>query len=164
MEENVEKKSFKLLPVNWNKNPFWIFIVVGILILIIIMPFDKFEKKQSESVLYPQIQSDENIHSDSPKTEEKLEEILSKIEGVGNVKVMITYKQNQSSGNVLSDSFYYRSNESEQEITVSDVEGVLIVCEGGNRPETIELISETIQALFPVDVHKIKVTRLRKSN
>ena len=160
----MEKKNIKRFPINWNKNPFWIFIAAGLLILIIIMPFDKIEKKQSESLLYKGTQTDEKKQGEMPDTEEKLEDILSKIEGVGNVKVMITYKQNQTSQNTLGESFLYRTDESDYECSVSDVEGVLVVCEGGNRAETIELISETIQALFPVDVHKIKVTRLRKSN
>lgn len=40
------------------------------------------------------------------------------------------------------------------------IEGVVVVAEGGGNSRTISQISETIQALFPVEAHKIKVVEM----
>lgn len=43
------------------------------------------------------------------------------------------------------------------------VEGVLIVAQGGNNAVTVKNISEAVLALFPVEVHKIKVVKMSES-
>lgn len=40
------------------------------------------------------------------------------------------------------------------------IEGVVVVAEGGGNSRTISQISEMIQALFPVEAHKIKVVEM----
>ncbi len=40
------------------------------------------------------------------------------------------------------------------------IEGVVVVAEGGGNSRMISQISETIQALFPVEAHKIKVVKM----
>lgn len=40
------------------------------------------------------------------------------------------------------------------------IEGVVVVAEGGGNSRMISQISETIQALFPVEAHKIKVVEM----
>ena len=43
------------------------------------------------------------------------------------------------------------------------VEGVVVLAQGGSRPETVRDITEAVQALFHVDTHKIKVMKLKES-
>ena len=40
------------------------------------------------------------------------------------------------------------------------VEGVLVVAEGGDNSSVILAITDAIQALFGVDVHKIKIVKM----
>lgn len=40
------------------------------------------------------------------------------------------------------------------------VEGVLVVAEGGGESKTVKNISDAVLALFPVEVHKIKVVKM----
>ncbi|NBH12613.1 stage III sporulation protein AG [Lachnospiraceae bacterium] len=40
------------------------------------------------------------------------------------------------------------------------VEGVLVVAEGGGDAKTVKNISDAVLALFPVEVHKIKVVKM----
>ena len=40
------------------------------------------------------------------------------------------------------------------------VEGVLVVAEGGEDAKTVENISDAVLALFPVEIHKIKVVKM----
>ena len=72
-------------------------------------------------------------NSYSTELEERLEELLGNMKNVGKVKVMIT---SQKSG---------------------DVEGVVVLAEGAKDAVVIRNITEVVQALFQVDVHKIKV-------
>ncbi len=43
---------------------------------------------------------------------------------------------------------------------VPKVEGVLVVAEGGGNAKTVKNISDAVLALFPVEVHKIKVVKM----
>lgn len=41
-----------------------------------------------------------------------------------------------------------------------DVEGILVVAEGGGNAQVAKNISDAVLALFPVEVHKIKVVKM----
>ena len=72
--------------------------------------------------------------------ENRLEEVLGEIEGAGNVQVIITYQEDEK------------------------VEGVAVVCEGGDNAVTVQSITEVVQALFDVKPHKIKVIKGNQTN
>ena len=72
-------------------------------------------------------------NSYSTELEERLEELLGNMKNVGNVKVMITSKKS------------------------GEVEGVVVLAEGANNAVVVRNITDVVQALFQVDVHKIKV-------
>lgn len=44
---------------------------------------------------------------------------------------------------------------------VPDVEGVCVIAEGGANGNVAKNISEAVQALFPIEVHKIKVMKMK---
>ncbi|MEI3220461.1 MAG: hypothetical protein V8S08_13640 [Lachnoclostridium sp.] len=44
-----------------------------------------------------------------------------------------------------------------------EVEGVIVIAEGGDNPVVIQNISEAVQALFGVDTHKIKIMKLNQN-
>lgn len=123
--------------------------------------------------------------------EKRLEDILSRIEGVGNVKVMITLKAT-SEKIVLKEVAYDKSNEhtgteaniirenyKEEESVVfqedsdgntvpyvikenvPEIEGIAVVAEGGNNTNNILKITNVVQALFGVSPHKISVIGMR---
>ena len=108
-----------------NKKKQWlILLLVGILLVVIAIP----TKSETE----------EKGIGDSKKwsateTEQRLENILSQMQGIGEVHVMITYRDE----NV--------------------VEGVVVVAEGGEQGVIVQKITEVVRALFDVDSHKIKV-------
>lgn len=47
-----------------------------------------------------------------------------------------------------------------QKENLPTIEGIVVVAEGGGNGKTISDISETIQALFPVEAHRIKVVKM----
>lgn len=119
------------MPQNiWNKllgnkkNQWLILLLVGILLVVIAIPTKS--KTEEKSVGASKEWS-------TSETEQRLENILSQMQGIGEVHVMITYRQE------------------------NEVEGVVVVAEGGEQGVIVQKITEVVRALFDVDSHKIKV-------
>ncbi len=124
--------------------------------------------------------------------ENKLEQTIGGIEGAGKVLVMITLKNNgekildkNQSYESSSETLKEEGSESNQSDTKSepetvlveqdgntgpiviqelypDIEGVVVVCEGGENSNLSLRIKEAVQALFSVDAHKIVVCKLEE--
>ncbi len=119
------------MPQNiWNKllgnkkNQWLILLLVGILLVIIAIPTKSGTEEKG-------IVDSKNWSTS--ETEQRLVNILSQMQGIGEVHVMITYRDE----NV--------------------VEGVVVVAEGGEQAVIVQKITEVVRALFDVDSHKIKV-------
>ena len=119
------------MPQNiWNKllrnkkNQWLILLLLGILLVVIAIPTKSGTEEKGV------VDSKEWSTSE---TEQRLENILSQMQGIGEVHVMITYRQE------------------------NEVEGVVVVAEGGEQGVTVQKITEVVRALFDVDSHKIKV-------
>lgn len=119
------------MPQNiWNKllgnkkNQWLILLLVGILLVIIAIPTKS--GTEEKGIV-------DSKHWSTSETEQRLVNILSQMQGIGEVHVMITYRDE----NV--------------------VEGVVVVAEGGEQAVIVQKITEVVRALFDVDSHKIKV-------
>ena len=122
------------MPQNiWNKllgnkkNQWLILLLVGILLVVIAIP----TKSDTEKDTGFRMTEDEDANA--TEMEKRLESILSQMQGIGEVHVMITYRQE------------------------NQVEGVVVVAEGGEQGVIVQKITEVVRALFDVDSHKIKV-------
>jgi stage III sporulation protein AG len=73
--------------------------------------------------------------------EAELADILSCMEGVGKVKVMITWKGGEG----------------------SDVEGVFVVAEGAQNATVCADILSAVQSLFSIEAHKITIAKMSVS-
>ncbi len=104
----------------FDKNQWLLVALVGILLVVIAIPTQSTEKDVTEA---------------STEIEKRLEEMLVKVDGVGEVSVMITFQEDDV------------------------VEGIVVVAEGGGEAVVVQKVTEVVQALFPVDSHKIKVIR-----
>ena len=107
-----------------KKNQWLILLLVGILLVVIAIP-----TSSSADINYSNETSDWNV----TETEGRLEKILGQMHGVGEVHVMITYRDEMQ------------------------VEGVVVVVENGGNAVVVKQITEVVGALFHVDAHKIKV-------
>ena len=124
--------------------------------------------------------------------ENKLEQTIGGMEGAGKVLVMITLKDNGEKildKNQPYESQSVKSKEdgkeseqttirSDQETVLieeggdtapiviqefyPDIEGVVVVCEGGDNSELALHIKEAVVALFSIDAHKIVVCKLQQ--
>lgn len=110
--------------------------------------------------------------------EEELKELLQKVDGVGNAEVMITLKasnekvtlkDNASKGDTTEektvlvensdqDSSPYIIQEKEPEI-----EGIVIVCQGGDDSVIKREITDAVGALFSIESHKIKIMKSKEA-
>ena len=122
--------------------------------------------------------------------EHKLEQVLGQMEGVGKVSVMVTVadqgediiekdKTEHTSTVTNTDSrsmemtaekesgeeTVYEESGGEKAPCVSkeilpEIEGVLVVAEGGDSPRIVSDISDAVKALFQVEAHRIKVVKM----
>ena len=122
MLQNIWKK----LSEN-KKNQWIILLLVGILLVVISIPTKTNTKTETGR------ETSEENEINSTETEQRLENILSQMQGIGKVHVMITYQEK------------------------SNVEGVVVVAEGAGNGVIVQKITEVVRALFDVDSHKIKV-------
>lgn len=88
MQDFMQKiKGKKLKRSDWL-----ILVLAGILILIIALPTDTKGKKQAEEAKENISKENNTMEASKDEIEQKLEDILEKIDGAGEVKVMITYQ------------------------------------------------------------------------
>lgn len=172
-----------------GKDVMLIIILIGGLLAVLLLPVQKENKAEGESgqEVLSEVQSHKQEDYEA-KLEERLERILRQVEGVGEVEVMITLaasskevvekdvtlQQTWAQGEEHSVTDSVRDKEETtvytdlgsgnapyvvQEI-YPEVQGVLVVAEGGDDSSVNLAIVEAIQALFNIDVHKIKIVKM----
>lgn len=115
--------------------------------------------------------------------ERRLEETLSLVDGAGRVRVMITLKDNgarvvekdtsrqtgaglsgEGTTDVSESSVFERTGDGEQPFVSNEltpqVEGVLVVAEGGGDSLVKQNILQSIMSLFPLEAHKITIVKM----
>ena len=97
--------------------------------------------------------------------EMELEEFLSKVDGIGQLEVMITLKES-SEQIVLKDeeTVIIQKDDNEQPYILKEtqpvIEGVVILAQGADNNIVLEEIIGAVEVLFDVPVHKIKVMKM----
>ena len=169
LKEFLQQKKWLQL-----KKTDWIAVaLVGVLLLVVAMP-----------------SGGTGIHLAENKKEHKLEQVLGQMEGVGKVSVMVTVADqgediiekdktehtstvtNTDSGSMemttekeSGEETVYEESGGEKAPYVSkeilpEIEGVLVVAEGGDSPRIVSDISDAVKALFQVEAHRIKVVKM----
>ena len=182
------KKAFNYIR-HMDKTQWLTVILVGVLLLVGAIPVnngtkggkadaDGEEESAAESARREQQEYQEYL-------EQRLEDILKMMDGVGNVRVMITVKDKgekvvakdntTSNSSTTSEDGLVSNDYSSESTTVYDgedtpyetkellpeVEGVVVVAEGAGNAAVETEIYETVMALFEVDAHKISVGKMR---
>jgi len=176
----------------FGKDKGLILLLAGVLLLIIAMPAGEDKTPKEEKVSREENSSGqvtEEAYID--RLESRLEETLSRMDGAGNVTVMITL---QSS----SEKVVEKDTESDEEsVTETDsqggsrttkkrtnredavyegeekipyiskelsprIEGVVVIAPGGDNAVVVKNITEAVQALFGIDTHKIRIVKGRR--
>lgn len=122
--------------------------------------------------------SEDDLESYQERMETKVKKILEKVEGVEDVDVMITLRASKEK--VALKDTKVDSGKSEEETVLTEdenrntspyvvqevepeIEGILVVCSGGDSPALQREIIDGISALFPVESHKIKVMKSKEA-
>ena len=146
-------------------------VLAGILLVVIALPTKKSEQIADENVVreIEQMQKKEADEQDEyiAQLEKKLADILSGIKGAGNVEVMITLKESEElvvekDMSDQKEETVYQTQDRESlpyviKTRYPKVEGVLVVANGAGYGTVTQDITEAVQALFDIEIHKIKV-------
>ncbi len=171
-----------------DKTKWMILGLSGILLLVIAIPTER-DSGAKDLAALEQEETDSSSQDRFIRTYKKqladdLEQALACMDGVGKVRVMITFQDSgeavvekdvmQSSsgqagsqtGSQYQESTVYQE-ENGREPYVSQqklpaVEGVLVIAQGGGDSGVKRDISDAVQALFPVEVHKIKIVKMKE--
>ena len=149
----------------FRKDNLIVMVLAGILLAVIALPTKEKENKEEERQTMLQLESEiEDISYEAPeepketqedaldyvsKLEKKLEKLLSKIEGAGEVYVMIALQESEElvvEKDTIIQTIYPK------------VEGVAVVAQGAGTGRVTQHITEVVQALFDLEPHKVKVT------
>ncbi len=118
---------------------------MGLLLVVLALPVsDEGEKKNKTSLL----EEEETNSAAKSELETKLEDLLSKVEGVGKVQVLLMTGQEK-------DPMGFDTGEG------TKVTGVLIAAEGADDSVTVSNIQQAVMALFQIEAHKIKVMKMK---
>lgn len=174
-----------------DKTGWIILILFGVLLLVIAFPTgEKFGTKQDKTTEKTKTVKQPVVAVETDQ-EKQLSDMLSGIEGVGRVRVMITYKDsgtqvvekddnstlNHSTEDDKSGGTRKTQESQKQQTTVynksssdgspfvakeltPEIEGILVVAEGGDKAVVKQNISNAVLALFPVEAHKIVVVKM----
>lgn len=180
MQDTFFRQMFQ--PENKDKrNKIVAFLVLGILLLLCSNGIwsDKEEKMPIES---------ETAEATNPKqedVEEKMEQVLSKVEGAGKVQVMLTYSTTKEQILAREEKTEKSKGETEESLRMEDtlvlaengqgsqepvvlteqapkVEGVVIVAEGGDDAVVSSRLNCAAQALLDVPPHKIAILKMEQ--
>lgn len=112
--------------------------------------------------------------------EEKTQDIISSIEGVGKCKVMITLcetdesfyaaniEENTDSGHISKKNEYvfYEDNNNDSPVLIKQtfpkVMGVAVVCQGGDNAFVKERVISAVSSLFGISSAKISVSKISR--
>lgn len=161
-----------------NKTDFLVLILLGVLVMIIAVPTGNGKKASEDSTRETesrsgetQVQTEEEYCS---SREKQLEKLISRMEGAGQTKVMITLADE---GETYVDKNTVKDETKCEETTVvydcgdkeapyvirrtrPKVEGVVVVCEGGGSPRVVTQISDAVMSLFGLEAHKVVVLKM----
>lgn len=183
--------KFDLKKLNLRDKHTWLVLgLFGALLLVIAMPAGSPQTKNTalgtdDIALEPKEDKEQEEREGDVITqmERRLEETLSLVDGAGQVRVMITLKDNgakvvekdtsRQTGEGLSgggtadiseSSVFERTDGGERPYVSNEltpqVEGVLVVAQGGGNSLVKQNILQSVMSLFPLEAHKITVVKM----
>ena len=94
-----------------------------------------------------------SVKTYSTKIESDLENVISQIEGAGKTKVLLTVENSV-------EYVYLKDSTTKTKEVQPVIRGVLVVCEGGGDPVTVERVTDAVTKALDITTSKICVTKL----
>lgn len=133
-----------------GKQQWMILGLIGMVLVVIALPTGKSQETNVGVQIQETGLKDESVQIQTSALEQQLQEILSRIEGVGETSVMVYASDTQESFSSLGGAS-----------PRGEILGVLVVAQGADSPQTIKNIQDAVMALFQVEAHKIKVMKMK---
>lgn len=168
----MKEKFEELLKSKQFKTKFLVIMGVVGIVLILLSEIDFTPAKPKQDL------SSNDYVSYVNNLDKELTEIISNIDGVGNCKVMITLKNTSESvyakntENSLSDGsssqndeyVIYNGENGDSPLLLKEnfpaIEGVAVVCSGGDNVKIQEQIKKCVSALFNISSNRISVSKI----
>lgn len=189
--ENL-KNSLVLVDKKDNKKNIENLVIFAVLLIIVIISINyiwKGDKKKnnlnnSNKVLASDNIIEENTNLKTDDLEQRLEEILSNISGVGEARVLITYSQTSTVNPVYNENYDESVTEEEdtnggkrtvssssnkkevvssnneiitQSVTSPQIQGAIVIAKGAGSPNVKTNIIQAVEAATGLSAHKIQV-------
>ena len=173
----MEKDRWKAVFQPGNKkmrSNIFLILMLGILLLLAGRSF-------SDSKENPEVQPQQATKESTGKeVERRMAEILSKVEGAGEVDVMLTYRTTEEqtiAKNEMSEESDETLKTEQTAILLEDgngateplvlmenspvVEGVMIAAQGADQPAVAAALNQAAQALLDVPAHKVAILKMK---
>lgn len=153
----------------WKKYKF-VLLVVLVGVLLMVLPVSS-ESKESET---SDLQTPREASFDLAETEQRMEAILGKIDGVGKLQLMLTLQSGtrltlaedtqSDSGRTTRETLTLNRGSGSQEVVVTNryypvYQGAVVVCQGADSSAVRLAITETVQALTGLASDRIQVVK-----
>ena len=94
-----------------------------------------------------------SVKTYSTQIESNLEDVIGKIQGAGQTKVLLTMENSV-------EYVYLKDSTTKTKEVEPLIRGVLVVCEGGDEPVVVERITEAVTKALDISTAKVCVTKL----
>lgn len=161
MELGVIKE--KAVPL-WNRYKYAV-LVVAVGIVLMLLPSAKGGQSQEETVQEVTRQTESNLA-------EELEQILSRIDGAGEVKVLLSvvageetvYQQDENtdaSGSMRKETVIAANSALTKQIIPERYQGAIVVCQGADRAQVRLSIIEAVAKVTGLGTDRITVLKMK---
>ncbi len=175
--EEIKKIIQKAGPVKLG-----IVVICGILLILVSYGMsdsgDEGDKENPEETAVQQTDLKLQQTQYREQMKQELVELLRQVDGVGSVEVMLTLKASNEKV-TLKDNTDRGNAREEETVLIEDsdrnstpyviqekepeLEGVVIVCDGGDDAGVKREITEAVSALFQIESHKIKIMKSKEA-
>lgn len=174
--ENKIKEKLRLY-FSGDSKRIKIIVAVGLIGIVLILASEMLDKSNVKSENIPQ--TDTSCQSYTEELENRLNSVISSIDGVGECKVMITLenttesvyatnyesKSDENSNNHKDEYVIYDSSGGETPVLIKQylpkVQGVTVVCSGGDDIVVKEKIIESVTSLFNISANRVSVSKIK---
>lgn len=173
-------KAFRRIINDDRKKAFVVLLgIAGVILLVIseVVPSDSKQQKQVQEESSTEISCDEY----EKNLENRLQNIISKIEGAGNVSVMVTLesstenifavdqKRNGTDGKGYENEYVIiKKEDGEGTVLIQtaqpEIRGVAVVCSGGGSAVVRQSITNTITAVLGISSARVNISVMKNSN
>ncbi len=151
MTENTNIKQRKDGRGTWHRFRTYVPVAICLVLGVFLLALSGTESCRISSEDTAALAKEQNTYEAS--LEERIEALCSSVEGVGVCRVMITFESGER-------TVYDGSKVSA--VCPAQVQGVTVVCDGGNDPVVCRRLSDMLSALFGIGTHRVVILPLKK--